>query len=51
MDVFQHVSDVDIHLVNMEDLTPFHWKLADTLSLLPSIFYMLFVGSACNFHE
>lgn len=49
MDVLQHVSDVDIHLVNMGDLSPFHWKLADTLS--PSVFYMLFVGSGCNFHE
>lgn len=47
MDVFQHVSDVDIHLVNMEDLETRRYFESPP----PSIFYMLFVGSSCNFHE
>lgn len=38
MDVFQHVSDVDIHLVNTGDLTLFHWKLADTLKVSLPVF-------------
>lgn len=32
MDVFQHVSDVDIHLVSAGDSMSFHPKPADTLS-------------------
>ena len=38
MDVFQHVSDVDIHLVNVGDLMHFHWKLADTLRVSLLVF-------------
>lgn len=38
MDVFQHMSDVDIHLVNVRDLTLFHWKLADTLRVSLPVF-------------
>lgn len=49
MDVFQHVSDVDIHLVNVEDLET--RRYFESPPPLPSIFYMLFVGSCCNFHE
>lgn len=39
MDVFQHVSDVDIHLVNAGDSMPFHPKPADTLSPLLLVFF------------
>jgi len=38
MDVFQHVSDVDIHLVNTGYLSPLHWKLADTLKVSLPVF-------------
>lgn len=38
MDVFQHVSDVDIHLVSVGDSMPFHPKPADTLSPLSRYF-------------
>lgn len=49
MDVFQHVSDVDIHLVNVEDLET--RRYFESPPPPPSIFYVLFVGSSRNFHE
>lgn len=52
MDVFQHVSDVDIHLVNTGNLMAFPLETSRYLKSLPaSVFYMLFVGSSCSFHE
>lgn len=38
MDVFQHVPDVDIHLVNVEGLVPLHWELADTFRVSLPVF-------------
>lgn len=52
MDAFQHVSDVDIHLVNMGGLDAFPLETSRYFkSLPPSIFYMLFVGSSRHFHD
>lgn len=52
MDVFQHVSDVDIHLVNTGNLMAFPLETSRYLKSLPAgVFYMLFVGSSCSFHE